>query len=106
MSRRGTLGTIARARSGDKGGHANVGVWAHDDAAYAVLLREVTAERVAAHFGIPVERVDRYPLPGLRALNVVLRGVLGAGGAASLDSDAQAKTYSQALLALEIEVPG
>jgi hypothetical protein len=93
------LRTFAQARSGDKGAHANVGVWVADDPAYAVLVREVTVERVAAHLGIPVGQVDR-------AINVVLRGVLGAGGAAGLDSDAQAKTYSQALLALEIEGVG
>lgn len=99
------LRTIARARSGDKGGDANVGVWVTDDEAYAVLRREVTAARVAEHFGVPVSTVDRYELPGVRALNLVLRGVLGTGGAAALDSDAQAKTYASALLTLEIEVP-
>ena len=101
------LRRIALARSGDKGGHANIGVWTNSDKLYEVLVREVSAERVAGHFAAFGPRsVERYELPRLRALNFVLRGVLGVeGAAASLRTDAQAKTYSQGLLTLAVEVP-
>ncbi len=59
---------IAHGRSGDKGDTCNVGLVAYDDAGYEVLLREVTEERVAAHFGDLVKgTVTRYELPGIKA---------------------------------------
>jgi hypothetical protein len=101
------LRDIALARSGDKGEHANVGVWVHDPAVYDVLRRELTAARVAEHFAaMEPDGVDRYELPNVLAFNFVLRGVLGRGGAAaSLRGDAQAKTYAAGLLLMEVEVP-
>jgi hypothetical protein len=101
-----TLRDVALARSGDKGAHANIGVWTHDPAVYEALRGTLTAERVAAHFAaLSPERVDRYELPNLMAFNFVLRGVLGAGGASGgLRTDAQAKTYAAALLRIEIDV--
>lgn len=101
------LRRIALARSGDKGAHANIGVWTRSDELYDVLVAQVTAERVAGHFAALAPRaVERYELANLRACNFVLLDVLGAGGAsAGMRTDAQAKTYSQALLLLEVEVP-
>jgi hypothetical protein len=100
------LGRIAYARSGDKGDHANIGVAARSPHAFAFLHRELTAERVGRYFadlcGGPVER---YELPGLRALNFLLRHALGGGGTLSLRADHQGKTLAQALLALELDVP-
>jgi pimeloyl-ACP methyl ester carboxylesterase len=98
---------VALARSGDKGAHANVGVWVQDPQLYAVLQRELTADRVAAHFAaLAPSAVQRYELANILGFNFVLRDVLGAGGAAgSLRTDAQAKTYSQAILRMVVEVP-
>ena len=104
MKRR--LVDIAYARSGDKGDTANVGLAAKDPKHYAVLVREVTPERVARHFkGMLTGGVERFELPNLNALNFLLHGALGGGGTVSLKTDAQGKTLSTALLRMEIEVP-
>lgn len=104
--RRMALGTIAMARSGDKGAHANIGVWVQADSAYQFLLDALTAEVVATHFAIDAARVVRYELANLRACNFMLHGVLGAGGgSSSLHTDAQAKAYGQALLRVELDIP-
>ncbi|MFN2454594.1 MAG: hypothetical protein ABR577_10280 [Pyrinomonadaceae bacterium] len=100
------LAKIAHARSGDKGDTANVGLIALRDEFYAVLLREVTAERVKQHFaGICKGEVERFELPNLSALNFLLHESLGGGGTLSLMTDAQGKTFSTALLRMEIEMP-
>ncbi len=99
------LSEIAHARSGDKGDMANIGLIAYQPQHYAVLLREVTAERVQSHFGNFVKgKVERYELPNLGALNFLLYESLGGGGTLSLRIDAQGKTMSAALLRMEIEV--
>jgi hypothetical protein len=98
------LAKIAHGRSGDKGDTTNIGVIAYDPRHYAVLVREVTAERVRAHFGNLVRGdVVRYELPNLGALNFLLHESLGGGGTLSLRTDAQGKTLSAALLRMEIE---
>jgi hypothetical protein len=97
---------LAHARSGDKGDTANIGLIAYDPAHYELLRREVTAERVAAHFGARVKGpVERFELPNLQALNFVLHGALDGGGTVSLMNDSQGKVMSTALLRLELEVP-
>jgi hypothetical protein len=96
---------IAHARSGDKGDTANVGLIALEPEYYPVLLKEVTAARVARHFKGMVTGVDRFELPNLNALNFLLHGALDGGGTISLKTDAQGKVYSTALLRLEIPVP-
>ena len=97
---------LAHARSGDKGDTANVGVIARLPEHYPLLVRALTAERVAAHFaGMITGPVERYELPNLHALNFLLHGALGGGGTVSLKTDAQGKTLSTALLRMEIEVP-
>ncbi len=96
---------LAHARSGDKGDTANVGVIALKEAAYPILVREVTADAVKAHFGPMVKGdVERFELPNLNALNFLLHGSLGGGGTLSLMTDAQGKTFSTALLRMYIEV--
>jgi hypothetical protein len=68
-------------------------------------VREVTAEKVKAHFGDMVKgEVERFELPNLGALNFLLHGSLGGGGTLSLMTDAQGKTFSTALLRMEIDV--
>ena len=99
------LSRIAHTRSGDKGDTCNVGVIALREEDYAVLAREVTAERVKRHFGAMVQgEVERFELPNLGALNFLLHGALGGGGTVSLRTDAQGKTFGAAMLAMEIDV--
>jgi hypothetical protein len=96
---------LAHARSGDKGDTANVGVIALKPQYYPVLLEQVTAERVKEHFtGICFGEVERFEVPNLEALNFLLHNSLDGGGTISLKTDAQGKTYSTALLRMEIEV--
>ena len=96
---------LAHARSGDKGDTANVGLIAFSDDIYPILVREVTAERVKAHFqGICKGAVERFELPKLGALNFLLHESLGGGGTLSLMTDAQGKTFSTALLRMNIEI--
>src|SRR5205814_6977061 len=99
------LTKLAHARSGDKGDTANVGLIALRDEFYPLLRREVTAERVKKHFtGICQAEVERFELPNLGALNFLLHESLGGGGTLSLMTDAQGKTFSTALLRMQIEV--
>lgn len=96
---------LAHARSGDKGDTANIGLIALKDEIYPLLVREVTAERVKRHFeGICNGDVERFELPNLGALNFLLHESLGGGGTLSLMTDAQGKTFSTALLRMEIEI--
>jgi len=97
---------VAHARSGDKGNTANVGLIALKPAYYPLLVRHVTAARVARHFRGMIEgRVERFELPNLHALNFLLHGALGGGGTISLKTDAQGKVFSTALLRMAIPVP-
>jgi hypothetical protein len=100
------LGTLIGARSGDKGGDANVGLWARDDAAYTWLRDHLDTERFRQL--LPEARtleVSRYELPNLRALNFVVHGLLGEGVAASTRPDPQAKALGEYLRAQEVEIP-
>src|SRR4029453_18582841 len=99
------LTQLAHARSGDKGDTANVGLIALRDEFYPIMVREVTSERVKEHFkGICHGAVERFYLPNLKALNFLLHESLGGGGTLSLMTDAQGKTFSTALLRMEIEI--
>ena len=96
---------LAHARSGDKGDTANVGLIARKPEFYPVLVKEVTAARVARHFkGMITGPVVRFELPNLKALNFLLHGALDGGGTISLKTDAQGKVFSTALLRMEIDV--
>ena len=96
---------IAHARSGDKGDTANIGLIALKPEYYPLLLKHVTAARVARHFkGMITGTVERFELPNLGALNFLLHGALDGGGTISLKTDAQGKVFSTALLRMEIEV--
>ena len=99
------LGTIAHTRSGDKGDTSNIGVIALKPEHYRVILREVTPERVKEYFGDRVKgKVERFELPNLGAINLLLHEALGGGGTVSLRVDAQGKTYGAALLRMEVEI--
>ncbi len=96
---------VAHARSGDKGDTANVGVIARKPRYYPLLVKYLTAERVARHFaGVALGKVERFELPNLHALNFLLHESLGGGGTKSLKLDAQGKTLSSAMLRMELEI--
>ena len=95
---------LAHARSGDKGDTANVGIIARKPEYYPLLVKQVTAERVKEHFkGVCFGKVERFELPNLGALNFLLHQSLDGGGLISLKADPQGKTYSTALLRMEID---
>ena len=101
-----TLYDIACARSGDKGGGANVGIIAYTPDGYEYLDQYLTAERVEAFFKpMGVGKVVRYNLPNLHAFNFILPNILAGGGSRSLRIDAQGKALGQALLEMPIEIP-
>jgi hypothetical protein len=105
-TRRVPLGRVAGARSGDKGGNANVGLWARDPAAYAWLAAEITPTRIREL--LPEARdldVRVFPLPNLAAVNVVVVGLLGDGVAASTRPDPQAKGLGEYLRSRVVDVP-
>ncbi|MET9137515.1 acyclic terpene utilization AtuA family protein [Streptomyces parvulus] len=105
-ARTAPLGLVAGARSGDKGGNANVGVWARTDDAWRWLAHELTADRfrelIPEAQGLPV---TRHPLPNLRALNFVVEGILGEGVAARHRFDPQAKALGEWLRARHLDIP-
>ncbi len=101
------LEEIAHARSGDKGDGSNVGVIAYTDAGFRLLQKELTTERVKHHFSaICKGSVDRFEVPNLKAINFILHDSLGGGGSESVKTDAQGKTHGQALLRMELDLPG
>jgi hypothetical protein len=95
---------LAHARSGDKGDTANIGIIARKPEYYPILVSQVTAERVKEHFrGVCLGKVERFEVPNLGALNFLLHESLDGGGTLSLKADPQGKTYSSALLRMEVE---
>ncbi len=100
------LGRLVGARSGDKGGNANVGLWARDPAAFGWLRAELTVERFRALLPEAAAlEVRRYELPNLGALNFVVVGLLGQGVAASARPDPQAKGLGEYLRSRLVDVP-
>jgi hypothetical protein len=96
---------LAHARSGDKADWVDFGLFAWNAAGYALLAREVTAQRVAEHFApwLPGQ-VDCWYLPNILALKLVLHDALQGGGARNLRLDNLGKSMAAALLRMEIEV--
>jgi hypothetical protein len=100
------LGTIYGARSGDKGGNANLGVFARSDEAWAWLDAFLTVERLRELLPEVAElEVDRHRLPAIRSLNFVLHGLLEEGVAASTRQDPQAKSLGEWLRARIVDLP-
>ncbi|MFN8051911.1 MAG: hypothetical protein U0Q22_10765 [Acidimicrobiales bacterium] len=100
------LRDLCGVRSGDKGDISDLSLFADDLASFDVIRREVTAERVAEHFGDLVRgTVTRYEVPNVWALKFVMTDALGGGGPRSLRADNLGKTLGGALLRLRIEVP-
>lgn len=105
-TQRAPLGLVFGARSGDKGGNANVGLWARTPEAYAWLDQFLTIERLKQLLpeARPLE-VRRFPLPNLLAINFVLVGLLEEGVAASTRMDAQAKSLGEYIRARVVDLP-
>ncbi|MFF4450494.1 acyclic terpene utilization AtuA family protein [Streptomyces sp. NPDC001502] len=103
---RAPLGAVAGARSGDKGGDANVGVWVETDPAWEWLHRTLTVDAFKALLpetrGLPVAR---HELPQLRALNFTVTGILGDGVASGHRFDPQAKALGEWLRARHLDIP-
>jgi hypothetical protein len=100
------LGVLLGARSGDKGGDANVGLWADEDEVAAWLQRELTIDAFRALLPEATAcEVSRYSLPNLRAINFVVHGFLGWGVASNLRPDTQAKGLGELLRARHVDVP-
>jgi hypothetical protein len=106
VTRRVPLGHVVGARSGDKGGDANVGLWATSPQAYAWLRRYLTTGRLRELLteaaALPV---DRYELPNLLAVNFVIHGLLAPGVSATTRPDAQAKGLGEYLRSRLVPVP-
>ena len=105
-TRRLPLGTVIGARSGDKGGNANVGLWARTEAAWQWLDAFLTVERFRALLPEADDlEVRRYALPNLAALNFVVVGLLGEGVASSTRPDPQAKGLGEYLRSRAVDIP-
>jgi hypothetical protein len=105
-ARRAPLGTVVGARSGDKGGDANLGVWARTDAGAEWLRGFLTIEELKRLLPECASLdVDRYELPNLRAINFVIHGLLGEGVAASTRFDPQAKALGEWLRSRVVDIP-
>jgi hypothetical protein len=100
------LGRLCGARSGDKGGNANVGLWARDDQTYAWLRQELTVERFRDLLAEARDLdIHRYELPNLRALNFVVAGIIAPGVAGTTRPDAQAKGLGEYIRSRFAAVP-
>jgi len=100
------LRELCGARSGDKGDISDLALFADDEAAYEVVLAEVTPERVKELFGPLVKGdVRRYEARNVLALKFVMESALGGGAPRSIRSDNLGKTFGAALLRMEIDVP-
>jgi len=105
-TRRAPLGKAFGARSGDKGGNANVGVWARHDAGYAWLAECLTVSKLKQLIPEAASlEVRRYEFPNLRAVNFVIVGLLGEGVASSTRFDPQAKSLGEYLRSRIVELP-
>ena len=101
-----SLGEILHARSGDKGGDANLGVWVRDRGAWDWLRSSLTADELRRL--LPETRdltIERYELPNLGAVNFLIRGLLGTGATSTLRLDAQAKALGEWLRSRSAKVP-
>jgi Acyclic terpene utilisation family protein AtuA len=103
---RAPLGRVCAARSGDKGGNANVGLWARDATGYGWLRAYLTVERLREL--LPEARdleIRRFELPNLHAVNFVIAGLLGEGVASSTRPDPQAKGLGEYLRSRLVQLP-
>lgn len=104
--RRAPLGLVAGARSGDKGGDANIGLWARTDDAWRWLAHTLTTDRLRELLPETADlTVVRHVLPNLRALNFEIVGILGEGVASQARFDPQAKALGEWLRSRHLDIP-
>ncbi|MBJ7412235.1 MAG: DUF1446 domain-containing protein [Phenylobacterium sp.] len=100
------LGDFFHARSGDKGGNANVGIWTHNPVAYGWARAHLTADRLAELMPEAKDlRIERFELPNLQALNFVIHDLLDGGATETMRFDAQAKALGEYVRSRLVEVP-
>jgi hypothetical protein len=99
------LGELAYARAGDKGGNSNVGVWVPDPAHWDWLRATLSTERVKQLLPEAAGRIVRHELPHLRAVHLVLTGLLGSGGSSNLRVDQIGKSVGEYLRAKHVPGP-
>lgn len=105
-TKRAPLGRVYGSRSGDKGGNANLGVFARSDEAWAWLEGFLSIEKLRQLLPeIREFEIDRYPLPAIRSINFVIHGLLEEGVSASTRQDGQAKSLGEWLRARVVEMP-
>ncbi|HEX4361162.1 MAG TPA: acyclic terpene utilization AtuA family protein [Pseudonocardia sp.] len=105
-TRTAPLGTVAYARSGDKGGNSNVGIWAPDQRASEWLRTTLSTEQLRRMMPeLAGLEVLRHELPKLRAVHFVLRGLLGTGGSSNTRIDQIGKAVGEYLRAKHVPVP-
>jgi hypothetical protein len=105
-SRAAPLGRVCAARSGDKGGNANVGFWTRTQAAHAWMRDTLTVEKFASLLPESAGlEIQRYELPNLWAINFVVVGLLGEGVASSTRPDPQAKSLGEYLRSRVVDIP-
>jgi len=105
MARRIRLVEICHARSGDKGDASDISLFANDGAAWEIIRKHVTQERVTEYFRpVATGPVERWEVPNVQALKFLVHGALGGGAPRSLRSDNLGKTFAAALLRMEITV--
>jgi hypothetical protein len=103
---RAPLGVVVGARSGDKGGNSNVGVWARSDRAFDWLDEFLTTDMFKALAPECANlEIRRYGLPNIRAINFVVVGLLGKGVSSSTRHDPQAKSLGEFLRSRIVDVP-
>jgi hypothetical protein len=102
----GPLGSVVDARSGDKGGNANLGVFVRDESLYPWLAQFLTTDELRRLLPDLAElEIERYEFPRLRALNFVVKGILDQGVSSTLRIDPQAKGLGEYLRAKHVPLP-
>jgi hypothetical protein len=105
-TQRAPLGTIAHARSGDKGGNSNVGVWVPDAKAWPWLRQALSTDMLRRMLPQAQElEIVRHEFPEIRAVHFIVRGLLGRGGSTNLNADQVGKAVGEYLLAVPIDIP-
>ena len=105
-ARQAPIGALLGARSGDKGGNANVGFWARSEEAYVWMAETLTADLIRDLYPeASALEIERFEFPNLLAVNFVIHGLLGEGVSASLRPDAQAKMLGEELRAKRTDIP-
>ena len=105
-TRRAPLGTVAGARSGDKGGSANIGVWVRSDEQWCWLAHHLTTDALRQLLPETTDLpISRHLLPKLRAMNFVIEGILGKGVAYNARFDPQAKGLGEWLRSRHVDIP-